>query len=246
MTTPTIADLVGVIYSSGKVFDGLTTGRLDTESFLLSGDTRGVASRQDLMLLQDLKSVAEFIIVNPQTLLDARYLMDINAQMVQTASIHPGVLRRQDQNIGVNTQFGRHEPGALTEAELNELVSIALQQSTEEEKAVALFVHLAKAQPFMDGNKRTGLFAANSLLINSHTQRVLTIPVDEVDPSVAMEFNDLLARAYIFGEMEPVSAMLIDQGINAINTRVKPATEEAETLEEFKSYLRQQPTPESE
>ena len=35
-------DLVGVIYSSGKVFDGLGTGRVDTENFLRSGSTDGV------------------------------------------------------------------------------------------------------------------------------------------------------------------------------------------------------------
>ena len=32
------------------------------------------------------------------------------------------------------------------------------------ENALDLFVHLAKAQPFEDANKRTAVFVANSLL----------------------------------------------------------------------------------
>ena len=33
----TVTDLAGVVYSSGRVFDGLSTGRLDTENFLRTG-----------------------------------------------------------------------------------------------------------------------------------------------------------------------------------------------------------------
>lgn len=61
MATLTVADLSGVVYSSGKVFDGLSTGRLDTENFLRSGSLDGVASRADLALLEDLRDAAEAV-----------------------------------------------------------------------------------------------------------------------------------------------------------------------------------------
>ncbi|MBG0741062.1 Fic family protein [Paeniglutamicibacter antarcticus] len=237
MPIPTISDLAGVVYSSGKVFDGLTTGRLDTEGFLLSGDTSGVASRQDLWLLQDLKAVAEFIIEHAEEPITANLLMQINGQMTRSASMGPGALRRADHQIGVNTIHGRHEPAAVTEEELDGIIKIALQQATIEEQAVSLFITLAKTQPFMDGNKRTGLFAANALLIKNHTQTVLTVPVDEGDPSVAEEFNGLLAQAYIFSEMEPVTEMLLVMGINSL-----PGDDEAEDLaklEKFKAAIAQ-------
>lgn len=237
MLKPTISDLAGVVYSSGKVFDGLTTGRLDTESFLLSGDTSGVASRQDLWLLQDLKAVAEFIIVNAEEPISARLLMQINGQMTRSASMDPGALRRPDQQIGVSTIYGRHEPVAVSEEELDEIIKIALQQSTVEEQAVSLFITLAKAQPFMDGNKRTGLFAANALLIKNNTQTVLTVPVIEGEPSVAMEFNGLLAQAYIFGEMRHVTEMLLEMGINPL--RGDDEAEDSAKLEEFKAAIAQ-------
>ena len=237
MPIPTISDLAGVVYSSGKVFDGLTTGRLDTENFLLSGDIRGVASRQDLWLLQDLKAVAEFIIEHAEEPITANLLMQINGQMTRSASMDPGAFRRADHQIGVNTIHGRHEPSAVTEEELDEIITIALQQSTIEEQAVWLFITVAKAQPFMDGNKRTGLFAANALLIKNNTRTVLTVPVHEGDPSVAAEFNGLLAQAYIFGEMEPVTEMLLVMGINPL-----PGDDEAEDLaklEKFKAAIAQ-------
>ena len=82
-----------------------------------------------------------------------------------------------------------------------------------------LFVNLAKAQPFEDGNKRTALFVANRLLIGSRTPKLLTIPVDENDPTLSDSFNDLLARAYVFGEHDEVKRLLRTQGVTERKSR---------------------------
>lgn len=42
--------------------------------------------------------------------------------------------------------------------------------------------------------------------------KLLTIPVDEQDT-----FNDLLARAYIFGEYDAVKSLLRDQGLTDLD-----------------------------
>jgi prophage maintenance system killer protein len=78
-------------------------------------------------------------------------------------------------------------------------------------------VNLAKAQPFEDGNKRTAVFVANSLLIGSGAGVLLTIPVDDNDPSVARRFNELLARAYIYGEHAEVKALLRSRGLTRLS-----------------------------
>lgn len=239
MTSLAVIDLAGVIYSSGKVFDGLTTGRLNTENFLRSGDPAFTASRQDLALLQDLKAVAEFIIEHAEEAITAALLMQINSQMTRSASMEPGKLRRADQQIGVGTIHGRHEPLAVSEEELNEIIAIALQQSTVEEQAVALFLSVAKAQPFMDGNKRTALFAANGLLIKGRTQTILTVPNAEDDVTVAQEFNALLARAYVFDEMEPLTEVLLKLGINPLEVPLAPTPEDLANLETFKELIAQ-------
>ena len=181
-------DLVGVIYSSGKVFDGLGTGRVDTENFLRSGSTDGVTSRSDLALLLDLRDVAQFII-------DHRAL-PIDASLVHIACDSEGLI-----------------PEALTEKDLQQLVDAAITPVQPVESTLNLFLALAKAQPFEDGNKRTALFVANAHLIAGDTGQILTVPFDEHDPSVADRFNDLLARAYVFDEHDAVRDMLRTQGL---------------------------------
>ncbi|RQO50020.1 cell filamentation protein Fic [Rhodococcus sp. KBW08] len=210
MSAINITDLAGAVYSSGRVFDGLATGRLDTENFLRSGSLAGVSSRSDLALLEDLRDVAQFIIDHHDRAIDATYVRAVNAQITRSGALHPGQLRTEDQQIGVHTRHGRHTPPALTEDGLQQLIaSLTCEDVTEH--ALDLFVELAKAQPFEDGNKRTALFVANSLLIGGG--RMLVVPVDENDPQLSDTFNDLLAKAYLRGEHDAVKDLLREHGL---------------------------------
>lgn len=210
----TVADLAGAIYSSGKVFDGLATGRLGTENFLRSGSLAGVSSRADLALLEDLRDVAQFVIDRHAQPIDAVYVRAINAQITRSGALNPGKLRTDDQGIGVGTRYGRHTPPALTEEGLQQLIDSLTSGRDVTENALDLFVELAKAQPFEDGNKRTALFTANSLLIGHG--RMLVVPVDEHDPQLADTFNELLAKAYIHDEHGPVKDLLRQRGLAAL------------------------------
>lgn len=78
---------------------------------------------------------------------------------------------------------------------------------------MATFVNIARAQPFEDGNKRTALFAANSMLIAYASDYVLTAPVSDKDPSVTKNFTDNLAHAYIFNDDTPVIADMRQFGL---------------------------------
>ncbi|MBA8921347.1 Fic family protein [Nesterenkonia jeotgali] len=208
-----VADMAGVVFSAGTVFDGLSVSRQDTESFLHSGSIEGVTSRFDLALLQDLRDVAAFVIDHQgQRSIDADYLCEVNAQITRTGAINPGKRRSSGQQIGVNTRYGRHEPKALSQPDLQSLVESSTSGPDPQEKALELFVNTAKTQPFQDGNKRTAIFAANGLLLNKNAGRLLTIPVDENDLSLADAFNDALAIAYIQGDHQPVKDLLREQG----------------------------------
>ncbi|SIH23751.1 Fic/DOC family [Mycobacteroides abscessus subsp. abscessus] len=211
MTPLTVADLAAVVYSSGKVFDGLTTGRLDTENFLRSGSLTGIASRADLALLEDLRDAAQFAIDHAGRPIDSSFVQALNATITRSGALHPGQLRTQQQQIGVSTPYGRHTPDALTEPGLQAVLDAATGGGDVQENALALFMGLAKAQPFEDANKRTAVFAANSLLIGHSIGVLLTIPVD-----VARTFNDLLARAYIYDEQDEVKALLRSRGFARI------------------------------
>lgn len=224
MATLTVADLAGVVYSSGKVFDGLSTGRLDTENFLRSGSLDGIASRADLALLEDLRDAAQFVIDHAGRRIDCAFVRAVNATISRSGALHPGQLRTQAQSIGVATPYGRRTPDALTEDGLQTLLDDATRSGDVRDNALDLFVDLAKAQPFEDGNKRTAVFVANSLLIGSRAGVLLTIPVDDNDPSLARTFNDLLARAYVYGAHDGVKVLLRSSGF----TRLGPPTRDVQ------------------
>lgn len=203
-----VNDLAGVIYSSGKVFDNLSTGRLDTENFLRSGTTAGITSRPDLALLQDLRDVADFIVANVDREVDADYVRDINRRITRSGPLNPGEFRRKEQQIGVRTQFGRHEPAALNDLKLQSLISNAVRGAGALENSIALFLALAKAQPFEDGNKRTALFAANGYLLHANYPNLLTVPFSDQYSNISRKFNELLARYYVYDEPGPITDYL--------------------------------------
>lgn len=216
MATFTVADLAVVVYSAGTVFDGLSIGRAGTEHFLRSGSLDRVASRADRALLEDLRDVAQFVIDHAGGTIDAAFVRAVNATITRSGALHPGQLRTQEQSIGVATPYGRHTPDAVTEGELQALLAVATRGGDMEENALDLFVSLARAQPFEDGNKRTAVFVANSLLIGPDAGVLLTIPVDDNDPSLAGAFHDLLARAYVYGEHDGVKDLLRRCGLTRL------------------------------
>ena len=54
------------------------------------------------------------------------------------------------------------------------------------------------------------------VVIGSGAGVLLTIPVDDNDPSLARTFNDLLARAYVYSERDGVKALLRSRGLTTI------------------------------
>jgi Fic/DOC family. len=204
------------VYSCGKVFNGLSVGRLDTKSFLCSGRADEAMSSADLALLEDLRDGAQFVIDHAGHEIDAEFVRAVNATIIRSGALHPGQLRTQEQAIGVTTPVGRHTPAALTVAGLQVLLDGAMRSDDVRENALDLFVDLAQAQVFEDGNKRTAALVANSLLIGAGARVLLTIPVDDNDPGLTGTFNDLLARAYIFSERDGVKTMLRSRGFTRI------------------------------
>lgn len=213
-----VADLAGLIYSSGKVFNGLSTNRLDTEEFLRTGDTSKVHSRADLELLNDLRDAAQFILDHPNPNIDAHFVCNVNARLTRSAALEPGKLRRTDQRIGVDTAFGRHEPPAISLHELDQALAAAQTPTDPREQAMNLFIEIAKAQPFGDGNKRTALFVANSAVLWQPTPLMLTAPVNDNGPQLAARLNQAIARAYIHNDHRDVKALLSSAGFKCLPT----------------------------
>ena len=208
-------NLVDVIHSAGTVFENLQCSRAATQSFIAGGDTSGITSRADLELLKDLSDAAQIITRahNSHEQLTPQTIIAINQAMTRSAALQPGVFRSDSDNIGVATRYGDHRPKAATEADLHSIITEARNQPADK-AAAALFVLLAKAQPFGDGNKRTALLAANLLLLPE--RKILTVPYSDQDLSVSETFNDLLARAYIYDDVAACVEYLVREGVSTL------------------------------
>lgn len=226
-TELTVADLAAVVHSAGQVFDGLSTSRAHTENFLRTGNPEGIACRADRALLQDLRDIAQFVIERAGRTIDTAFVRAANATIMRSGALHPGQLRAQDQSIGVATPYGRYAPHALTERQLQALLENATGGVDVLDNALNLFVDLAAAQPFEDGNKRTALFVANSLLIAAEPARLLMIPVED---DLAEAFNDLLARAYLYNETAAVKTLLHTRGIAPCSPATTPKAQLARKI----------------
>jgi len=236
-----VIDLARVVYSSGKVFDGLNIGRLDTENFLRSGSLDGISSRSDLALLEDLRDVAQYVIDNQAALINVSFVRAMNAQITRSGPLHPGAYRTDSQAIGVNTAHGRHTPKPSNDLDLQRVINDAMSELTPRERALELFVQIAKAQPFEDGNKRTALFVANSLLIREPASELLVVPVD-----MAPQFNEMLAKAYVLNDAQGVKALLRTEGFTKtpFESKTKPSPEALE--ERYNTFPALRPSTESE
>lgn len=207
--------LVDVIFTAGKVFKNLRCDRQSTHAFITTGDIRGITSRADLELLCDLRDATDALIAfhTSGTPLTPEVIITINKAMTRWGALHPGQLRREHDIIGVPTRFGDHRPPAADEKTLQTIID-SVSAFSLADAAANLFVALAKAQPFGDGNKRTALLAANLLVLPQG--QILTVPFREDDPTVSDRFNELLARAYIFGEVSPCTDYMTAQGVISI------------------------------
>lgn len=207
--------LVDVVFTAGKDFENLRCDHQSTHTFITTGDTTGITSRADLELLCDLRDATDALIAfhTSGTPLTPEVIITINKAMTRWGALHPGQLRREHDIFGVPTRFGDHRPPAADENTLQTIID-SVSALSPSAAAANLFVALARAQPFGDGNKRTALLAANLLVLPQG--QVLTVPFREDDPTVSDRFNELLARAYIFGEVSPCVDYMISRGVISI------------------------------
>ena len=198
----TVKGLSRLLYRMGRTFDNLTTGRLDTEEFLRTGNPQVVASRSDFNLLCDLMDASKFILnTDYSEPLTVEWVEGINARLTRSAAMWPGRLRDDTVPVGVRTRYGVWEPPTPTLGGIEECLQQADREADDMLAAAGLFAGLARMQPFGDGNKRTAMLAANGLLIQRDSPRMLAVPVEDGDRQV---FAGKLGYWYMFGRADVV------------------------------------------
>lgn len=187
--------LEATLYDMGLTFNNLSSTRLATTEFLRTGNPAVLGSRDDLALLEDLRDAARVVTRYDYAHDDfsLAFVRQINGAMTRSAAITPGVLRTR-ANIVVRLEDGSlYTPPVPDGSRLDAMVRRAGGSAGTIRDAARLFVVLAKAQPFGDGNKRTALLAANGLLVKVGCTQPITVPTGPAD---VRTFNRLLSHWY--------------------------------------------------
>lgn len=199
----TIKGLARLLYRMGHTFDNLSTSQLNTEEFLRTGNPNVLTSKPDADLLTDLKNASAFVLeTDSDTILDSDWVCAINSRLTKTAAMKPGRIRIDGEPVGVNTIYGRYNPGTPDPAELVDIMKQAERSETNMFAASRMFARIARLQPFGDGNKRTAMLAANGLLVKRDSPHMLAVPVEGRDKDV---FLKGLSDWYMYKDPEVIA-----------------------------------------
>lgn len=179
-------NIVELVYNAGK-FEGLNTTLLQTEEIIKYNRANNVAV-DDVLTVVNLKRGFEMLLNDVQDpLLETS--KRINRIVAAEDALFPGKIRTG--GVEVSTIQGRYVPPLLTENDVHDQFDKIMNQNiSETEKALRLFLFIAKNQIFWDGNKRTALIAANSIMFN-HGAGLVSIPENKF-----IRFNELLSDYY--------------------------------------------------
>ena len=179
-------NIVELVYNAGK-FEGLNTTLLQTEEIIKYNRANNVAV-DDVLTVVNLKRGFEMLLNDVQEPL-IETSKRINRIVAAEDALFPGEIRTG--GVEVSTIQGRYIPPMLTEDEIkNQYDEIMNQEISETEKALRLFLFIAKNQIFWDGNKRTALLTANKIMF-SQGLGLLSIPETKF-----VKFNELLSNYY--------------------------------------------------
>ena len=179
-------NIVELVYNAGK-FEGLNTTLLQTEEIIKYNRANNVAV-DEVLTVVNLKRGFEMLLNDvEEPLIETSKRM--NRVVAAEDALFPGEIRTG--GVEVSTIQGRSIPPMLTEDEVkNKYDEILNQEISETEKALRLFLFIAKNQLFLDGNKRTALLTANKIMF-SKGLGLLSIPEKE-----CVQFNNLLSIYY--------------------------------------------------
>lgn len=97
-----------------------------------------------------------------------------------------------DPNGSTNDAY--YAPADVTKADLERIVDQFKHSEKTKTDAWRVFAQISKLQPFQDGNKRTGLIAANSAYNTWQSEDYLVLPFNSIDHA---EFMLNLMRYYL-------------------------------------------------
>ena len=166
---------------------------------ILSGVNVPSVRLDDIQAILNMRDAWRFLLQDLDAVLNREYLCQLNGFIARNESLEWGVLRTG--NVGISgTDYEPPIPDALSVDQ--SLITILSSSRTNTEKALDLFLWCARSQLFWDGNKRTGMTAANKVLLSAGAG-MLTITDSHMET-----FNTLLLRYYNTNETADLKEFL--------------------------------------
>lgn len=149
-----------------------------------TADAEQVIHQKDsLLLLFDLAQSGAFSLSAPVAL-------RLQSLAAKGEAFEEGVFRTGKVGISGTDYAPPTPPEADLEKRFAEMAGAAEQIVNPFERAMAVFLYMARTQCFWDGNKRTGRLLMNGILLQSG-QDIISVP-----PSHQPEFNEKMIRFY--------------------------------------------------
>lgn len=199
-------NIIDYIWKSAKL-EGLAVTFPDTEA-IYNGISVPNIKVEDIIAINNLKHAWEFILTNIEYLIDYSYICKINQIIGGNNLIYEaGLIGKAPVSIGGTTWKPDLPIELIIKEDINNITNI--KEPTE--RAISLMLYIMRKQMFIDGNKRTGMLAANQVMI-ANGAGVITIPIEN-----QRDFTKLLIYFYESNNSDEIKNFIYDKCIDGIN-----------------------------
>lgn len=166
--------LVDCIYSSVRV-EGLNMTFPQTQEIIRNAELAGVTTN-DVLFVVNMRDAWKFVLDTLDEPMNIMYVRQLNGICGHSLIYGCGAIRASDVYITGTT----YKPPVPQHSDIVDALSCLMEEKDSLRRAILTFAYLAKAQLFIDGNKRVAQLAANQILVSSGVG-VLKIPDTNVN-----------------------------------------------------------------
>lgn len=199
-------NIIDYIWKSAKL-EGLSVTYPDTEAIYNGMGVTGVKV-PEIIAINNLKHAWHFVLDNLDHPTDYQFISHINKKVGgDHLIINAGSLRNVPVSIG-GTSW---KPDMPIESQIKEELMEIDKIKNPTDYSITIMLYLVRKQMFLDGNKRTSMFAANHAMI-SNGVGVISIPID-----LQREFTEKLVQYYESNNMNPIKQFVYENCIDGID-----------------------------
>lgn len=207
-------NIIDIIWKSARL-EGLNVTFPDTEA-IYNGLVISNIEVNTVIAINNLRHAWQFVLDNIDYQLDYPYVCKINQFVCGNLISNAGFIRNYPMSIGGT----RWKPELPIESKIKEEINDIMQIENPTDRAITMMLSLMRRQMFGDGNKRTGMLAANQIMI-SNGVGVISIPIE-----LQREFSNLLVNYYETNDMIEIKDFIYNSCIEGISL----ATETSENV----------------